>query len=374
MAHVAVNTRLLLPDRQEGISRFAFELLRRMAAAHPEVSFTWFFDRPFDPTFITSENIRPEVLFPQARHPLLWHAWFHGHVRWRLSSLKPDVFFSPELYLSFHPSVPEIATFHDLAYEHFAHDVTGWAGRFVRKYSPRYARHAREIVTVSDYTRKDLVQLYGVREDKIHVVPNAAWGQVQPLGELEKKGVQARYAHGKPYVHFVGTIQPRKNLEGLLTAFDQFKTATGAPHRLLLVGRPGWHYQAALECYKSMTHKEDVVFTGYVSEQDLHEIYSASEGLIFVPWLEGFGIPLVEAFWAEVPVIASNTSALPEVVGEAALLVDPGDPTAIAQAMVRLVTEDGLAGRLVEAGKLQREQFSWDQSAEKLWAIISRYL
>lgn len=374
MPHIAVNTRLLLPNRQEGISRFAFETLSRIAEAHPEVNFTYFFDRPYDPAYLTSDNIRAEVLFPPARHPLLWHAWFHFQLRRRLTALSPDVFYSPEFYLSLNNKIPEIATFHDLAYEHFPDDLHGWAGRYVKKYSPKYAAHAKEIVTVSEFTRQDLNRLYGIPEEKIHVVYNSAGEQFFPIEEERKQAIRDTFSAGKPYLHFVGTIQPRKNLENLLRAFDLFKKSSGSEVKLLLVGRPGWKYQAAMETYEGMEHKADVVFTGFVSDEELNDVYAASEGLVYVPWLEGFGIPIVEAFEAEVPVITSNTSSLPEVAGNAALLVDPGNPEQIAGAIGDLMNSADLRQQLIANGRIQKKMFSWDQSAEKLWGVLEKYL
>ncbi|MDP5170327.1 MAG: glycosyltransferase family 4 protein [Bacteroidia bacterium] len=374
MPHIAVNTRLLLPNRLEGISRFAYEILRRMAAEHPEVTFTYFFDRAYDPAYLTSPNIRAEVLFPPARHPLLWHAWFHFQLRRRLSALQPDLFYSPEFYLSLHPRIPEIATFHDLAYEHFPQDLTGWAGRYVKKYSPQYAAHAREIVTVSEFTRQDLVEKYGIPAERIHVVYNSAGKQFFPIEREKKQGVREQFSQGKPYFHFVGTIQPRKNLENTLLAFDRFKKETGSEMMLLLVGRQGWNYQAALDTYEQLTHKADVQFTGYVSDEDLNRIYGASEGLVYVPWLEGFGIPIVEAFHAEIPVITSDCTSLPEVAGDAALLVAPADVAGMARAMALLATDAALSASLVEKGRLQRQHFSWGNSADTLWQLLSGYL
>ncbi len=374
MAHIAVNTRLLLPGRLEGISRFGFELLRRVAAAHPEVQFTYFFDRPYDSAYLTSPNIRAEQLFPPARHPLLWHAWFHLHLRHRLSRLRPDLLFSPELYLSLHPSVPEIPTFHDLSYEHFPLDISPWAARYLHRYSPRYARHASEIVTVSEFTKQDLIAQYGLAAARIHVVYNGADQRFAPISEAEAAKVRATYSDGKPFFHFVGTIQPRKNLEHLLLAFERFKQMTNSDWKLLLVGRPGWQYQEAMDTYERLSCKDDVRFTGFVPDGVLNSLYAASQGLVFVPWLEGFGIPVVEAFRAGTPVIASSTSSLPEVAGDAALLVPPGEVGAIAEAMIRLKQEPGLATQLSALGLQRAQAFSWDRSAEALWAVFEPYL
>ncbi len=374
MPHVAVNTRLLLPGRLEGISRFAYELLSRMANAHPEVQFTYFFDRPFDSAYLSSPNIRAEVLFPPARHPLLWYIWFHLRVRHRLSRLRPDVFYSPEFYLSLHRKVPEIATFHDLAYEHFPRDLAPLASRYVRHFSPIYARHASKIVTVSEYTRQDLILRYGLDASHIEVVYNSAGNQFGPITEAEKALVRAKYSEGKHYFHFVGTIQPRKNLENLLLGFEAFKNESESDMKLLLVGRPGWNYEGALRTYEAMRHRSDVLFTGFVPDEALNGLYAASSGLVFVPWLEGFGIPIVEAFHAEVPVIASDRTSMPEIAGNAAMLVDPGSPDTIAQAMLAISSDERLSQQLVVAGRDQREQFSWDRSAQALWDVLAPYV
>ncbi|MDW3649733.1 MAG: glycosyltransferase family 1 protein [Bacteroidia bacterium] len=370
MDHVAVNTRLLLPGKLEGISRFAFELLSRVVTSHPDTQFSFLFDRPFDPAYVFGENVHPYVIPPQARHPLLWYSWFHLMVPRKLNMLKPDVFFSPEFYLTSHKEIPQVSTIHDLAYEHHPEDIGKLAARYCRHYSPKYAAAAKKIITVSAFSKQDIVNTYGTKADKIEVVYNAAGKQFKPLREEEKAKVREKFSQGKPFFHFVGTIQPRKNLENLLRAFDQFKSQHENPCQLLLVGRKGWKYEGALKAFESMRNKDAVHFTGFVSDEELNQIYAASEALAYVPYFEGFGIPLVEAMQSETAIISSNVSSLPEVAGEAALMVDPRDPAAIADALQKLWQDKVFKSQLIAKGQRQVQQFNWEQSAQKLWEVL----
>lgn len=374
MPHIAVNTRLLLSHRLEGISRFGYEVLQRMCMQNPDVHFSFFFDRAYNPDYVFGPNVTPYHLPPQARHPLLWHAWFHWQVPRKLSQLKPDVFFSPEFYLSSHPSIPQVPVFHDLAYEHYPKDIAAWASHYCRKYSPIYAHRAAHLLTVSQFSKQDIVDRYAVPEEKISVVYNGASRIFHPHTAEQQAATRRDFSDGKPYFHFVGTLHPRKNIEHLLLAFDQFRDQVDSPVKLLLVGRKGWQYEGAMRTYESMTHKEDVHFTGFVSDADLNRLYGASLGLCYVPYLEGFGIPLLEAMHSETPIICSKLTAMPEVAGEAAVLVDPFSKDEISAGMIRLYQDIAFRQALIEAGRIQRSKFSWDRTYEKVWQVLERFL
>ncbi|MEL6673132.1 MAG: glycosyltransferase family 1 protein [Bacteroidota bacterium] len=372
--HIVVNTRLLLPNRLEGISRFAYELLQRMVARHSEVDFSFLFDRAFDEKYLFGSNVEPYVIAPQARHPLLWHAWFHFQLpRW-LKKHPATVFFSPEFYLPKADFVPRVPVFHDLAYEHFPQDLRPWASHYCRKYSPRYAQWADHVLTVSDFSRQDIMERYGLPPEKISVAPNGSSRAFSPLSSENIQSVRDRFSQGMPYFLFVGTQQPRKNLPHLLEAFDQFCVQhPDAGVRLLLVGRKGWKNQEAEQVYQAMQARDRVIFTGFVSDEDLALLYGGCLALTYVPYFEGFGLPLLEAMQAEVPILTSRESALPEVAGEAALLVDPFRPEAIAEGLKQLWEQEGLREKLVAAGRMQREKFSWDQTYASVWPVLSRY-
>jgi glycosyltransferase involved in cell wall biosynthesis len=372
--HIAVNTRLLLTGRLEGISRFAYEVLKRMALRNPDVRFSYFFDRPFDSRFVFSDNVEAYVLPPQARHPVLWYLWFHQSAAAQIRALRPDLFFSPEFYLTSHPSIPQVSVIHDLAYEHYPKDIPWMASWYCRHYSPLYARKAAHILTVSEFSKNDIMQRYQIEQNRISVVHNGASRSFFPIDELAQVQIRRKYTEGDPYFHFVGSIHPRKNVENLLRAFDLFKQTVSSPVKLLLVGRRGWHYEGAMRTFELMAHKDDVRFTGFVSDEELNRIYASSLGLVYVPYLEGFGIPILEAMHSETAVICSNITSMPEVAGDAALQVNPLEIGEIAGAMLKIYRNPLIRKDLIARGRIQRERFSWDITYERVWEVLSRYL
>ena len=374
MPHIAVNTRLFLSGRIEGISRFAYEVLKRMVQNHPEVTFSFFFDRAYSEEFIFGDNVTPYVIHPQSRHPVLWYTWFHAMVPRKLNQIRADLFFSPEFYLSSHKNIPQVPVFHDLAYEHYPDDIGRMASWYCRRYSPIYAEKASHILTVSEFSKEDIHMRYQIPKEKISVVYNGAGELFHPLSAEEQALVREKYTGGKPFFHFVGTLNPRKNIESLLLAFDKFKEEHPNPMQLLLVGRKGWKYDAALHTYEAMKYKSDVCFTGFVEDDELARIYAASWGLCFIPHLEGFGIPLVEAMHAEIPIISSKASSMPEVAGDAALWVDATDIAGISNALERLYGDSALRSQLAEKGKIQRQRFSWDLTYGKVWSVLNNYI
>ena len=335
------------------------------------MQFSFFFDRPFDQKYVFGSNVKAYQLFPQARHPFLFIWFFEWAVARKLRQLKPDVFFSPDGYLSLRSSVPQVPVFHDLAFEHYPEDVKKLEAWHYRKYFPRFAEKAARIITVSNYTKSDVQKQYGTAADKIEVVYNACAAHFHPVDGKMQEQIREKYTGGAPFFHTVGAIQPRKNLANLIAAFDQFKAEGGFPHKMLLVGRKAWNFAEVIHTYEASPNKEDIVFTGFVDDAELNAIYNASAGLCYVPYFEGFGLPILEAMACDTPVLTSDATSMPEVAGDAALLVDPSQIGQIAEAMRRLAGEEGLADALVHKGRQQRLRFSWDHSAEGVWNVLS---
>jgi len=368
---IAVNVRFLLPGNQlEGIGRFTYETLKRLVAAHSEHTFHFLFDRPFDARYLFGPNVVPHVLPPPARHPFLWVAWFEGAVAWWLRRNRPAVFLSPDGYTTLATRVPRVTVFHDLAFEHFPEHMSVLEHKYYQFFAPRFARASERLVTVSEATRQDVVQTYGVSAAKISIAYNAADEYFRPLPADVQQLTRERYAAGKTYFLFVGALHPRKNLANLLRAFDEFKERTGAPTKLLIVGRTAWKAGPMFDVYQQMEHRRDVHLTGRVSEEELVQLYAAALATVYVPFLEGFGIPIIEAQACASPVLTSDCSSMPEVAGGAALLADPFSPSAIADALIRLQQEPELRAQLIEKGLQNMHRFSWDNSAEVLWQAI----
>lgn len=370
---IAVNTRLLLKDRLEGIGWVAFETLRRIVAAHPEVEFYFLFDRKPDEMFVFADNVKPVVLLPQARHPFLYIWFFELSVTRFLRRHKIDLLFSPDGYMSLRTETPTVLQFHDLNFEHFPNDLPRVHLWHYKKFFPRYAMKARKIVTVSEFSKNDIVECYGVEPDKIKVAYNGANECFVPIGEDEKAAVRARFTDGNPYFMFVGSLHPRKNLARLFTAFDFFKKHTSNDVKLLIVGEKRWWTESIQNAFDQMEHKEDVCFCGRLSADELHMATASALASVYVSYFEGFGIPIVEAFRCKTPVITSNVTSMPEVAADAALLVNPFDEQSIAQAMEKVMDSE-VREELMAKGWERKDDFSWDKAASAIWDTLSEVL
>ena len=366
---IAVNTRLLLKNKLEGIGWVAFETLRRMVMNHPEVDFYFIFDREPDPMFLFADNVKPVVLFPQARHPFLFIWFFEFSVARALRKIQPDLYFSPDGYLSLRSKTAQVAQFHDLNFEHFPKDMPKIHLWHYKKYFPKFARKAKRIVTVSEFSKQDIVEYYGIDPQKIDVAYNGVNEIFEPITEEEQNAIREKYTQGNPYFMFVGSLHPRKNLARLFTAFDLFKTQTPSNVKLLIVGEKRWWSEPIEQAYSQMRFKDEVVFAGRLSAEDLHKVTAAALASVYVSYFEGFGIPILEAFRCDTPVITSNVTSMPEVAGDAALLVDPFSEASIAEGMTEILDEK-VRESLIEKGRERAKAFSWDMAAKEIWRCL----
>jgi glycosyltransferase involved in cell wall biosynthesis len=371
---IAVNTRFLLKDRLEGIGWYTFETLKRITQAHPEHEFYFFFDRAYDPSFIFGKNVHPMVLNPPARHPVLWYLWFEYAVPRALKQVKADVFLSTDAYLSLSTHVPTVLVIHDLAFEHFPQHVPALARWYYRHYTPLYAKRAVQIATVSHFSKNDIIERYGIADDKITVTWNGVNDRYKNIDPQQIRAAKEKFTGGKDYFIYAGSINARKNIGNLFKAFDQFKAETASDIKLVIAGAKGWSYEDTMAVYEQMRYKNEVILTGHLPAEDLSALVGGALALAYVSLFEGFGIPLIEAMQAGVPVITSNVSSLPEVAGDAAILVDPNSIEQIADAMKRIYKEPALRTELILKGKQQAAKFSWDTTAEKLWSVVERVL
>ena len=372
--NIAVNTRLLIKGKMDGIGWFTAESLRCLVANHPEHQFIFFFDRKPHADFIFASNVRPVVLHPPARHPLLWYLFFEWSVARALKREKADLFLSPDGFISLHSDVPSVAVIHDLNFEHAVGNLKPSHQWYMSHFFVKYARHAARIVTVSEFSKRDIASTYHVPLDKIGVVYNGSHVMYKPLNPNQKRQVRAKYTSGCPYFIFVSTILKRKNLAGLLRAFDIFKKQDTANTRLIVVGAPVWWGSELKEAYDTMQHQQSVCLLGRLDAEPLSQLLASAVALVYPSYYEGFGIPILEAFYAETAVITSNVTSMPEVAGDAALLDDPSNDLMIADAMSRVANDEELRNALIERGRIQRKKFSWEHTAELLWNELSAVL
>ncbi len=371
---IAVNTRLLIKNKLEGIGYFVYENLKRITRNHPEHEFFFLFDRDYDVEFIFSDNITPIIIRPQARHPLLFMIWFEFSIPPILKKLKIDLFLSPDGYLPLRIKIPTLAVYHDLNFEHHPEDYPYLTRKYYRYFFPKFAQNATRIATVSEYTKNDISQTYHIDDKKIDVVYCGAQVEFKPLSKSDQKQVKQEIANGKDYFIYVGSIQPRKNLPVLIKAFEIFKNRTGSTNKLIIAGALKWESKELKEAYKKSSYKQEIKFTGRVETNDLAKLVASAKALTLVSKLEGFGIPIIEAYFCDVPVITSNISSMPEIAGEGALLVDPKSAASIAEAMFQINEDDELRNKLIKNAQIQRQKFSWENTAKLLWESIEKEL
>lgn len=364
---IAVNTRLLLKGRLEGIGWFTHQTLERMVKDHPEHEFIFLFDRAYDPSFVFASNVIPVVIGPQARHPFLFYLWFEWSVPYILKKYKADLFLSPDGLGSLRAKIPSCLVIHDLAFEHYPDHLKLSHRLYLRKYSPLFARKATRIATVSEFSKKDISERYGIDADRIDVTCNGAHDAYRPLGWEEREAVKERYADGCEYFVFAGALHPRKNVLNLLKAFIDFKKRQRSNMKLVIAGRMAWKYEEVEEMKATMPFRDEVKWVGYMDVEELSKVIGGAYALVYASLFEGFGIPILEALQCNVPAIVSNTSSMPEVAGEAALLVDPTDHRDIADKMERLYKDERLRSQLIAAAPVQVARYNWDKAADLLW-------
>lgn len=367
---IAVNTRLLLKGKLEGLGRFSYEALRLITTAHPEHEFFFLFDRQYDEDFIFGSNVTPIVVSPPARHPVLWHIWFELSLPRILKKLKPDLFLSPDGFLSLNSDVPSLPVIHDLNFKHNPANLAKSHAWFYNRYFPKYAEKAVRITTVSEFSKQDIAKQYGISADRIDVVYNGVSERFRPISQEAKDKERVKWTNGKPYIIYVGAIHQRKNIKRMLLAYDQFRKVSGQVHRFVLVGNKKWWTAEMQSTLDGLQFKEDVIFTGRVSDEDLEFLIGAATANLYVSTFEGFGIPIIEAFQAGVPVITSDVTSMPEIANDAALLVNPTDVNEISDALEKLISSKELQDQLINKGHQRAKEFTWERTADLLWESI----
>ncbi len=367
---IAINTRLLIKDRLDGIGWFTYHTTRLMCQNHPEVEFLFIFDRPFDPSFINSPNITPVYSGPPARHPFLYYLWFEHSLPRILKKHDPDILINPDGFMSLSTNIPQIPVIHDLNFEHFPKDLPFFYRHYYKFFFPRFARSAKRIATVSEYSKNDICNLYHVDDNKVDVVYNGVNEIYAPITDEVQTLTRSKVTGGSPYFLFVGSLHPRKNISNMLKAFDRFRKSVSDAYKMVIVGNKKWWTADLEETFNKMENKSDVIFLGRLPVEELKLVSASAFCSLYVSTFEGFGVPIVESMRCGVPVITSNVTSMPEIAGNAALLTDPFDPEGIAQQMLMLTKDQDLRDSLIKKGIIRAEEFSWHRTSSLLWDCV----
>lgn len=355
---IGVDARLM-QHQPAGITRYTRHLLEEMAQLNQRDEFITFQHRRHRTPLIDQVNFRRATLFAPVHTRLEQYMLPIELVRFSLDLLHSTDFIPP-LYTT----VPTVITVHDLAFLHWPHFLTKDSAAFYGQID-RAVRHARHIIVPSESTKQDLIAMLGVPPIKVSVIYEAADKHFVPLPIMETRAeVKRRFAVPESFILFVGTIEPRKNVDGLLHAFHHLRTKYGVTDTsLVIAGSRGWLYDETVALIAQLGLTDSVYLLGRVSDEDLHRLYVAARCHVHAAHYEGFGLPPLEAMACGTPTVVSNVSSLPEVVGDAALLVDPENWEEIAVAVHRVLSDEQLHLELRTKGLQRAAYFSWETAA-----------
>jgi glycosyltransferase involved in cell wall biosynthesis len=269
--------------------------------------------------------------------------------------------------------VPTVLTVHDLIFRRYPQHHKPLNRWYLNLTMPLFCRRADHIIAVSEQTKRDIMTAYGVAAQKITVIHEAAGAHFCPQSPAAVAAVRERYGLPMRYLLFVGTIEPRKNLGRVLQAFERLQDE-GLADALVIAGKRGWLYDEFFARLEASPAKRAVLFPGFIPDEDLPAVYAGAAALVFPSEFEGFGLPVLEAMGSGAPVVTSGTSSLPEVAGDAALLVDPYDVEAITAGLRRVLAEPGLAEELIQRGLVQAARFSWERAARETAGVYDQVM
>ncbi len=369
---IAIDARLLKPKPDDGISRFTWEVVKRLVYDHPGHQYILVFDKEHKGLFTLPSNTTSYVQKPASRHPVLWYTWHEWQLPRVLRKSNADILFSPDGIIPLNTPIPCVPVIHDINFFHRPGDIPYITSLYYRHFFVKFARKARRVLTVSEFCRQDISENMGIDPSLIDVAHNGVSEYFVPFPDVEKAAFREKHTGGQPYFLFVGNFSPRKNIPGLINAYNIFRERGGAGIKLVLTGGRLFLNSETDRLINSSPYKHDIILTGSFSHSDLAILYASAEALVFVPWFEGFGIPAAEAMRCGTPVILSDTTSLPEVGGKAALYASPSDPSSVADCMLKIISDSELRERLIAEGYLQSARFTWDNTANQVMKSIEK--
>jgi glycosyltransferase involved in cell wall biosynthesis len=347
--------------QSSGVGNYASHLLHHMVEAEPNHEYVLLSNRVTPPALLPqSATVRPAVQpFPSRA------LWMQLALPRGLRGLRLDLCHYPNSLGPLLNPCPYVVTIHDMTLSTMPQHHKLRSQLVVRPLIPLVARRAQRVITGSEHARQDVIRLLRIPPERVVVIPDAAGALFQPAPAAEQQRVRARYRLDRPYILYVGTLEPRKNLIRLIRAWHSLRQRGEIEHALVLTGARGWKDQAIFDTVRELGCADDVLFTGYVPSADLPALYSAAALFAFPSLYEGFGLPVVEAMACGAPVLISTAPALVEVAGDAAVHVDPTSVAAIAAGLGRVLNDPALRADLRERSLRRAAAYSWHSAAQQ---------
>ncbi len=369
---IAVNARHLIYHQMEGIGWFSYQMMKRIVQTHSDIHFYFLFDRNFNDEFIFGNKVTPIILSPPARHPLLIYYWNEWLVPNLLNRLKPDLYLSLDGFISKRAQYKQYAVVHDVNFIIFPQYLTWSVKKLYNYFFTKHIHHTSRLATVSEFSKSEITKYLHYPQDKIDVVYSASNIKKRNINDDEEKKIKSQHTKGKNYFLYASSIHPRKNIVGIIKAFDEYKKKINNEDQLVIVGRFFWGKKEVMNTLNDIQYKNDIIFTGRLDDDTTMLLMKFAKALILVSHYEGFGVPIIEAMQLGTPVITSNTTALNEISNDAAIKVNPDSIQEIARAMQEINNNYILVENLIKKGYHQAKKFNWDKCAELLWNSIKK--
>lgn len=358
-------------QKHAGLGRYAGEVARALAAYKCQHELLLFYNRGGEAELPDYLSRLPYRTVKMGNKPWRMKVLLSQLSRWPMDQTfgAVEIFHATNHLLAHFRQARTVFTLHDLIFLRYPEYHLPYNRWYLTWAMPRYLRAADVIVTPSAWSKQDAIHYYGLPESKIKVIYEAPAPTFQPISDPATLArVRRQYHLPEQFILNVGTIEPRKNLSCLLEAFQPL-LADWPDLKLILLGKKGWLYESFFERLQALGLEEQVIFPGYVAEADLPAFYQLAQVFVFPSLSEGFGLPPLEAMACGTPVISSNSSSLPEVVGEAGLLVEPTDTVALHQALRRMLADGELRADLKQRGLKQAKNFSWRKAVDELETV-----
>jgi glycosyltransferase involved in cell wall biosynthesis len=290
----------------------------------------------------------------------------------RLRQHRADLLHSTHYTIPILGGARRIVTFHDMTFFLYPEMHTSYKRFFFRMMISISSRRANAIIADSESTRQDILRLLKLDPAKVYAVPLGVSPQFRPIHDrAEIESIRRKYHLPEQLILHVGVLEPRKNMSRLVQTFKQI-VSRGFPHHLVFVGRKGWMYGELFQTIRELGIADRVIFTGYVPGEELPLLFNAADLSVYPSLYEGFGLPVLEAMACGVPVVTSNISSMPEIAGDAGILVNPRDVNELADAMCRVLTDRALHDELAHKGRARSKLFTWERTARETLAVYER--
>jgi glycosyltransferase involved in cell wall biosynthesis len=347
--------------QRAGIGRYTQELITALLEVAPQHTYRIFYNRAAEAGPQAPLNMLPATTIPTGDKPWRLRVLLAHWLRKPQNRLLPaDLFHATDNVLPFLTHTPSVFTLYDLGHQLFPQTQSSPNRLYLRLMLGCFLRHARRVIAISESTRRDAMRLYGLPAEKIVVIPLGVNSRFQPAQPAEILAIRTRYNLPEKFLLAVGTIEPRKNLAALLPVLQMDKRL-----RLVIAGKRGWLADEFFHQLDASGCHDRVMLLGRTPDEDLPALYSAARAFAFPSLYEGFGLPVLEAMACGTPVVCANTSSLPEVAGDAAILAAPNDPRAWQAAITRLWDDDNLHTDLSARGLQHAARFTWQQCAQQ---------